>query len=179
MLLNEFSSLIIIQLLQTLSVTFKDVKTLSARISFVISNQIVLKDCSITLFKQLYRVLISHKDIILKIERQRINQLQSVIFSESWKLENKRKKKERKQYHSHYFMTEICYVIVASVELCCIFFRLSFLRFCWSFNSLVLNTLKLILNSDSMFKASSVFFKYTFWILKKLIMHCNSTLQSV
>jgi len=83
MLLNEFSSLIIIQLLQTLSVTFKDVKTLSARISFVISNQIVLKDCSITLFKQLYRVLISHKDIILKIERQRINQLQSVIFSES------------------------------------------------------------------------------------------------
>ena len=130
MLLNEFLSLIIIQLSQTLSVTFKDVKMLSAEVSFVISDQVAWKDHSITLFKQLYRVFMLHKNTVFKIKRQRINKLWSVIFSESWKLENKRKKRERKQYHSHCFMTEICYVIVVFVKLCCIFFRLSFLRFC-------------------------------------------------
>ncbi len=54
--------------------TFKDVKTLSVRISVVISDQVVLKDHSITLSEQLHRVL-AHKDTITKAERQRINQL--------------------------------------------------------------------------------------------------------
>jgi len=75
--------LIIIQLLQTLSMTFKDVKVLDAKVSFVISDQIVLKGCSITLFKQLHEILVLYEDIVFKIERQRINQLQSVTFSES------------------------------------------------------------------------------------------------
>jgi len=73
MLLDRFSSLIIIQLLQTLSITFKDVKVLNAEIDFVIPDQIALKDCSITLFKKLYEILVLHKDIVFKIERQRIN----------------------------------------------------------------------------------------------------------
>ena len=178
-LLNEFSSLIVIQLLQTLSVTFEDVKTLSVRVSFVISDQVALKDCSITLFEQLYRVLVLHKGIVFKIKRQKINQLQLITFLKSWKLKNKKKRRERKQYHSHCFITEVCYMIIAFVKLCCIFFELSFLRFCWSFNSSVSNMLKSILNSDSVSEASSVFLKYTFWILKKLMTHCNSTLQSV
>jgi len=64
-------------------VTFKDVKVSDTEMGFVISDQIALKDCSITLFKQLYRVLILHKDTVLKIERQKINQLQLITFSES------------------------------------------------------------------------------------------------
>jgi len=54
-----------------------------AEVGFVIPDQVALKDCDITLFKQLDEVLVLHKDIVFKIERQKINQLQSVTFSES------------------------------------------------------------------------------------------------
>lgn len=81
--------------------------------------------------------------------------------------------------HFHCFMIKICHVIIASVRLHCIFFELSFLRFCWSFNNLMLNMLESILNSDSVSEASSVFFRYAFWILMRFMMCCNSTLQSV
>lgn len=69
MIIDNFSSHVVVQLTQVLPVTFEGVEVPGTRVGFVIPDQVALKRHSIALFEQLHGIFV-HEGTVAKTRRQ-------------------------------------------------------------------------------------------------------------